>query len=74
MSSLHSKFLSRDTDLESQSNQEMAHKHRMRTKVGLLECLMVPGTPNMIYPAHVREVLISKSEHLWSLGENLLLP
>lgn len=71
---LHTKFLCRDSDMGSQSNQETAHKLRKRIReVGFIECLMVSGTHSMIHPAHNREVLALESEHLWPPGDNLLL-
>lgn len=66
----HTKFPCRDPDMGSQSNQEIAYKHGRRARgVGIIECLMVSD----IHPAHIREVLVWESEHLWSLGYNLLL-
>ena len=56
---LHTKFLRRDTDLGSQSKQEIDYKHAIRTRgVGLIECFMLLGTHSIIHPAHIREVLI----------------
>lgn len=56
---LHTKFLHRATDMGSHSNQDTAHKHGKRTRaVGLIECLMVSGTPSVIHPARIGEVLV----------------